>query len=135
MEVITVDDYIIWDYSAPGISFNVDTGRITIFKTTLVAMGYPEYFHFLFSPEDLAFGIEPCNIDDGGANRLPDNLSRDHYDIKSKDLVRFVFQSCGWKKKLTYRVPGVSLAPDSHKVYFDLRQALEVHEGRTKPAY
>ena len=63
------------------------------------------------------------------------NLSRDHYDIKSKDLVRFVFQSCGWKKKLTYRVPGVRLAPDSHKVYFDLRQALEVHEGRTKPAY
>ena len=56
-------------------------------------------------------------------------------DIKSKDLVRFVFQSCGWKKKLTYRVPGVRLAPDSHKVYFDLRQALEVHEGRTKPAY
>lgn len=130
-----MDDYIIWDYSAPGISFNVDTGRITIFKTTLVAMGYPKYFHFLFSPEDLAFGIEPCHIDDGGANRLPDNLSRVHYDIKSKDLVRFVFQSCGWKKKLTYRVPGVRLAPDSHKVYFDLRQALEVHEGRTKPAY
>ena len=50
-------------------------------------------------------------------------------------FTRFVFQSCGWKKKLTYRVPGVRLAPDSHKVYFDLRQALEVHEGRTKPAY
>ena len=130
-----MDDYIIWDYSVPGISFNVDSGRITIFKTTLVAMGYPEDFHFLFSPEDLAFGIEPCNIDDAGANRLPDTLSRDHYDIKSKDLVRFVFQSCGWKKKLTYRVPGMRLAPDSHKVYFDLRQALEVHEGRTKPAY
>ena len=79
MEVITVDDYIIWDYSVPGISFNVDSGRITIFKTTLVAMGYPEYFHFLFSPEDLAFGIEPCNIDDGGANRLPDNLYEKQY--------------------------------------------------------
>ena len=40
----------------------------SIFKTTLVTMGYPEYFHFLFSPEDLASGREPCNIDDGGAN-------------------------------------------------------------------
>ena len=130
-----MDDYIIWDNSVPGISFNVDSGRITIFKTTLKAMGYPEFFHFLFSPEDLVFGIEPCHIDDGGAKRLPDNLSRDHYDIKSKDLVRFVFQSCGWKKKLTYRVPGMLSAPDSHRVYFDLRQALEVHEGRTKPAY
>lgn len=127
-----MDDYIIWDFSAPGISFNVDSGRITIFKTTLVAMGYPEFFHFLFSPEDMVFGIEPCGIDDGGAKRLPDDLKYDHYDIKSKDLVRFVFQTCGWEKKLTYRVPGVRLAPDSHKVYFDLRQALEVHEGRVR---
>lgn len=104
-------------------------------ETTLTAMGYPEFFHFLFSPEDLVFGIEPCGIDDGGAKRLPDNLTGDHYDIKSKDLVRFVFETCGWKKKLTYRVPGVRKVPDSHVVYFDLRQALEVHEGRTKPAY
>lgn len=129
-----MDDYIVWDYSVPGISFNVDSGRITIFKTTLKAMGYPEFFHFMFSPEDLVFGIEPCGIDDGDANRLPDKLSRDHYDIKSKDLVRFVFQSCGWKKKLTYRVPGVKPSPDSRKVFFDLRQALEVHEGRVKEA-
>ena len=73
--------------------------------------------------------IEPCNIDDGGANRLPDNLTRDHYDIKSKDLVRFVFQSCGWKKKLTYRVPGVCLAPDSHKDHsiFALRRGTELN--------
>ena len=53
-------------------------------------------------------------------------------DIKSKDLVRFVFQTCGWKKKLTYRIAGVQPAPDSHLVYFDLRQAFEIHEGRMK---
>ena len=76
-----MDDYIIWDYSAPGISFNVDSGRITIFKTTLVAMGYPEFFHFLFSPEDLVFGIEPCHIDDGGANRLPMVVERQPYCV------------------------------------------------------
>ena len=116
-----MDEYIAWDYSAPGISFNVGSGRITIFKTTLEAIGYPEHFRFLFSP-------------DGGAHRLPEIVKRDHYDIKSKDLVRFVFQSCGWAKKLTYRVPGVRKAPDSHTVYFDLQQALEVHEGRTRVA-
>lgn len=129
-----MDEYVSWDYSAPGISFNVGSGRITIFKTTLEAIGYPEYFRFLFSPEDQVFGIEPCEMDDGGAHRLPEIVKRDHYDIKSKDLVRFVFQSCGWAKKLTYRVPGVRKAPDSHTVYFDLRQALEVHEGRTRVA-
>lgn len=126
--------YIAWDYSVPGISFNVVTGRITIFKTTLAAMEYPEYFRFLFSPEDRVFGVEPCAIDDGGAQRLPEEITREHYDIKSKDLVRFVYQSCGWKKKLTYRIPGERFAPDSHLVYFNLRKAMEVHEGRVKEA-
>ena len=133
-EVTIMDEYIAWDFSVPGISFNVVSGRITIFKATLVAMGYPEYFRFLFSPEDLVFGIEPCAIDDGGAQRLPDEIAREHYDIKSKDLVRFVYQTCRWRKRLTYRIPGVKSAPDSHQVYFDLRQAMEVHEGRTKAA-
>ena len=57
-EESTVDEYIAWDFSIPGISFNLDSGRITIFKTTLKAIGYPEFFHFLFSPEDRVFGIE-----------------------------------------------------------------------------
>lgn len=129
-----MDEYTVWDFTVPGISFNIDSGRITIFKTTLKAMGYPEYYHFLFSPEDLVFGIEPCEINDGGANRLPDVISRDHYSLKTKDLVRFVYQTCGWQKKVTYRVPGVRPAPDSRTVYFDLRKALEVHEGRVKEA-
>lgn len=129
-----MDDYIIWDYSLPGISFNVDSGRITIFKTTLKIMGYPEYFHFMFSPEDRMFGIEPCKIDDGGAYRLPNVINREHYDLKSKDLVRFIYQTSGWGKEVTYRIPGVREAADSHTVYFDLRKALEVHEGRVKEA-
>ena len=101
-----MDEYIAWDYSSPGISFNVVSGRITIFKQTLVAMGYPEYFRFLFDPEEQFFGIEPCGIDDHGANRLPEEMPREHYDLKSKDLVRFVYRSCGWQKKLTYRIAG-----------------------------
>ncbi len=113
-------EYIAWDYSVPGISFNVVTGRITIFKTTLAATEYPEYFRFLFSPEDLVFGIEPCAIDDGGAQRLPDEITRAHYDIKSIDLVRFIYQSCGWKKKLTYRIAGEKYG---RLVCFGLRRA------------
>ena len=100
------EEYIIWDQSAPGISFNVVTGRITIFKQTLVALGYPEYFRFLFSPEDMFFGVEPCGIDDEGANRLPDEITREQYDINSIGLVRFVYKTCGWEKKLTYRIAG-----------------------------
>ena len=46
-------EYIAWDYSRPGISFRIGSGRIGIFKKTLEAMGCPEYFRFLFSPEDM----------------------------------------------------------------------------------
>ncbi|MBR0392582.1 MAG: hypothetical protein IJK38_09700 [Oscillospiraceae bacterium] len=126
-----MDEYIAWDYSSPGISFNVVSGRITIFKQTLVAMGYPEYFRFLFDPEEQFFGIEPCSIDDYGANWLPEEMTREHYDLKSKDLVRFVYRSCGWQKKLTYRIAGTV---DGKRVYFDLRTAYEIHEGRMKEA-
>ena len=129
-----MDEYVIWDPAVLGISFNIETGRITVFKTTLKAMNYPEYFHFRFSPEDLMFGIEPCELKDGGAHRLPDELTREHYDIKSKDLVRFVYKTCGWGKKLTYRVPGEKFAPDSGLVVFDLRKAYEIHQGRMKEA-
>jgi len=93
--------------------------------------GYPEYFRFLFDPEEQFFGIEPCGIDDHGANRLPEEMPREHYDLKSKDLVRFVYRSCGWQKKLTYRIAGTV---DGKLVYFDLRTAYEIHEGRMKEA-
>ena len=61
---------------------------------------------------------------------MPEHIKYNHHDLKSKDLVRFVYQTCGWKKNLTYRIPGEQIAPDSHTVYFDLRKALEVREGR-----
>ncbi|MCH5278275.1 MAG: hypothetical protein J1E60_00620 [Christensenellaceae bacterium] len=77
------------------------------------------------------FGIEPCEIDDESANRLPDKITREHYDIKSKDLVRFVYKSSGWRKKLTYRIAGTI---DGILVYFDLRKAYEIHEGRMTAA-
>ena len=131
-------EYIVWDYSNPGISFSVATGRIRVFKQTLVVMGYPEYFRFLYDPEQQYFGIEPCGIDDKGANRLPevnrhpdDSITREYYEIKSKDLVRFIYESCGWKKKLSYRIAG---AVDGRIVYFDLQKAYEIHEGRVKEA-
>ena len=47
-----MDNYAVWNYETLGISFNVNSGRLTIFKTTLQAIGYPEYFYFLFTPEE-----------------------------------------------------------------------------------
>ena len=96
-------------------TFNIDSGRITIFKQTLVEMGYSEFFRFLFSPEEMMFGIELCGIDDGGAHRSPDKMTREHYDIKSKELVCFVYRSCRWQKRLTYRIAGKNPAYDENR--------------------
>jgi len=128
----TLEEYAIWDNTTPGISFNAESGRINIFKTTLMAMGYPEYFRFRFSAEDMFFGIEPCGIDDEGAKRLPDEITRENYEIKSIKLVRFIYKKCGWQKRLTYRIPGDKYALDSRLVVFDLRKVYEIYEGRVK---
>ena len=129
-----MDEYVIWDFAIPGISFNVNSGRITIFKATLVALGYPEYFRFRFDPEQRIFGIEPCDMKDGGSYRLPKVFNREHYELKCKDLVRFVYETCGWKKKLTYRAAGELYSPDEKLIFFDLQRAYEIHEGRMKEA-
>ena len=120
-------EYIAWDYSRPGISFRIGSGRIGIFKKTLEAMGCPEYFRFLFSPEDMMFGIEPCGIDDKGAKRMPEVAPSECIDVNSLNLVRFVYRTCGWDQKVSYRIAG---EVHGRMVYFDLDKAYEIHEGR-----
>ena len=48
---------------------------------------------------------------------------------ESTEGVRFVYRSCRWKEKITYRVPGVAY-PADRAVQFDLTTAYEIHEGR-----
>lgn len=126
------DRYVFWDLKQPGISFNLTDGRITIFKSTLDIIGYPEYYRFLFSPEDRLFAVQKCGISDPGANRLGE-LQQMHFAVKTMDLVRFVYQSCCWKQKITYRVAGVGFREDG-TVQFDLTTAYEIHEGRVRKA-
>ncbi len=123
-------DYITWDYSSPGISFQISSGRICIFKQTLAVLEYPEFFRFRFDPQSRFFGIEPCGLEDDGAEALPNHAGDEYYDICSMSLVRFVYQTCGWNKTISYRVPGRVYGSDSHLVYFDLQKAYEIHEGR-----
>ena len=48
------DEYIVWDFSMPGITFSEKYGRITVFKKTMEMIGYPEYYRFLFN-QDASF--------------------------------------------------------------------------------
>ena len=125
------DEYQNWDNNNPGISFNLTWGRITIFKTTLKELGFPEYIHFLCSTERRRFAIEACGLDDPGGHRLSEPRTRESSDLKCMELVRFIYRGCGWKEKVTYRVEG-KLDSAKKRVEFDLSEAFEIVEGRLK---
>ena len=121
--------YINWDLEQPGISFSAKYGRISILKRTLEMLGYPEYYRFLFSPEDRLFAVQVCKISDEGAHRLPVETIEENYEIKSMDLVQFIFDVCGWNKKVSYRAAGMEIA-EENTIQFDLSTALEISAGR-----
>lgn len=125
-----MDGFVSWDLKQPGISFCLADGRITLFKSTLDVIGYPEYYRFLFSPEDRLFAVQKCEMSDPGSNRLG-RLEQYHFAVKTIDLVRFVYQSCRWKERITYRVAGIPF-PEDKAVQFDLARAFEIHEGRVR---
>ena len=121
--------YVDWDYSMPGISFCLKSGRVTIFKTTLEVIGYPEFYRFLYNPDTKMMAIEPCAMNAPGAYALVNVKKEETYDVSSIDFVRMMYRENGWKKQISYRIAGIAY-PQDRAVEFDLRKALEIHEGR-----
>lgn len=117
-----------WEATDLGISFSATYGRINIFRTTLKAIGLPPYYRFLLDPENGKLAVEKCSFNSSGAHQLSDDTSRDHYELKSMDMVRFIYQNCGWDMKSTYRIRGIAV-PDRDMVVFDLTTAYRVQEG------
>ena len=121
--------YVDWDYSMPGISFCLKSGRVTIFKTTLEVIGYPEFYRFLYNPDTKMMAIEPCAMNAPGAYALVNVKKEETYDVSSIDFVRMMYRENGWKKQISYRIAGIAY-PQDRAVEFDLTKALEIHEGR-----
>ena len=61
-------------------------------------------------------------------DQLPEDTSHDGYELKSMDMERFIYQTCGWDMKSTYRIRGIAV-PDRDMVVFDLTTAYRVQEG------
>ena len=118
----------LWESKNLGISFSFPYGRIYLFRTTLKAIGLPPYYRFLLDPENRKLAIERCDFESGGSHQLPEDTSHDGYELKSMDMVRFIYQTCGWDIKSTYRIRGIAV-PDRDMVVFDLTTAYRVQEG------
>ena len=121
--------YVVWDYSMPGISFCLKSGRVTIFKTTLEVIGYPEFYRFLYNPDTKMMAIEPCAMNAPGAYALVNVKKEETYDVSSMSFVRIMYHENGWNEEISYRIAGVAY-PQDRAVEFDLTKALEIHEGR-----
>ena len=121
--------YVDWDYSMPGISFSLKSGRVTIFKTTLEVIGYPEFYRFLYNPNTKMMAIEPCAMNDHGAYALVNVKKEETYDVSSIAFVRMMYRENGWDRRISYRIAGTPHRKEQ-AVEFDLTFALEIHEGR-----
>ena len=71
--------------------------------------------------------LECCEFESSGSHQLPEEMPQERYDIKSKDMVKFIYRICGWDTSSTYRIKGIAI-PDQHMVVFDLTAALRVTE-------
>lgn len=115
-------EYTVRETSDPGISFYLPRGRITIFKTTLAALGYPDNFRFLLDNDKRQLAIEGCSFGAVGSHQLKKIPEGHSLDIISKDMVQFIYQTCDWESDSTYRIMGITM-PNRKMVVFDLNSA------------
>ncbi len=54
----------------PGISVNLSADKITIHRTTLEVLGYPEFYRFLLNMEERQLAMQACSMNERGAHRL-----------------------------------------------------------------
>ena len=93
-------------------------------------MMLPPYFRFLLDTENGKLAVEKCSYKSSGAHQLPEDTSHDGYELKSMDMVRFIYQTCGWDMKSTYRIRGIAV-PDRDMVVFDLTTAYRVTKSQS----
>ena len=114
-----------WPVKAKGLTFDPFKGRIMLYKSTVEALGSPEYIRFLFNPLKKRFAVQVCSIKDDGAERMPKLGEGDNCYICCVALVRYVFNACNWNSKYTHRVEGVPY-PDEKLIDYDLTQFWKV---------
>ena len=103
--------------SMPGISFQLQSNRVYIFHSTILALDEPKYIRLLFNPEKKHLAVQAC------ARRKPESFVVPRYEpetwafpISSFPLSKMLSECCSWERDKTYRV--------YHLVEFDLAQAV-----------
>lgn len=96
----------IWNQRMLGLTFNVEDGRITIFRSTLEALGWPTHYRFLYNREAKQVAVQNCTAEDAGAHKTPKLTVSNSCEIKCVALVRMIYRDMRWNRNNTYRLEG-----------------------------
>ena len=119
----------IWNQRMLGLTFNVEDGRITIFRSTLEALGWPTHYRFLYNREAKQVAVQNCTAEDAGAHKTPKLTVSNSCEIKCVALVRMIYRDRRWNRNNTYRLEGKSI-PRQQLVSFDLDAPFLVENGK-----
>lgn len=107
-----------------GISFQLQSNRMYIFHSTIIALGEPKFIRLLFNPQKKRLAVQAC------AKRKPESFIVPRYEpetwafpISSFPLSQMLSDCCAWDRNQTYRVFG-ELHKEYKLVEFDLTQAV-----------
>lgn len=118
-----------WHAGILGMTLNVDEGRITIFRSTLEALGWPSHYRFLYNPQMNQIAVQVCSAADAGAHRVGKLNECSSCEIKCVAFVRMIYKNAKWDKRRSYRMIGNPF-PEQRLVSFQIQEALPIENGR-----
>ena len=109
------------------ISFSSKNRRVLIHKSTLRALGMPQFIRFLLNRNKKCVAVQVCEAMDRDCFKVPDLKPEDVYEISSINFVKMVYTLGSWNINSSYRVSGISY-PEKRLVEFDLTEAETITE-------
>ena len=112
-----------------GVTFNSEEGRITIFRSTLEALGWPTHYRFLYNWMMGQIAVQACRAEDAGAHRVTRLNETNSCEIKCVAFSRMIYQNAHWNMKRSYRLVGKSF-PEQSLVSFSIAGAIPIENGK-----
>lgn len=118
-----------WYSGMLGVTFNAEEGRITIFRSTLEALGWPTHYRFLYNRKMGQIAVQACKAEDAGAHRVTRLNETNSYEIKCVAFSRMIYRDAHWNMKRSYRLVGRSFS-EQKLVSFPVSDAIPIENGK-----
>lgn len=101
-----------------------DPKRIKIFKTTVAALGYPEYIRTMIDPKEKCFAIQACEKSDDNAIEFskPSGEQKIAVFIHNPIILATLRNMMEWTDDTRYQIQG-TFVPSEQGIIFDLTTA------------